>query len=294
MRSPTDAGSPPAMASHSTLFVEQLTNLDFAYLDPARGLVGETLLLDLTLTGDLDAQGMVLDFGRVKREVRDAAEALVDHKLIVPMHCPAVDVQTDDGVWRVILSLAGGGTVEIMSPAQAICPLDTASCTEEAMGMAIRASLTDVVPANVAQVGVVLAPEAIDGAAYHYCHGLRKHDGDCQRIAHGHRSRIRIDADGVRDAQLEAAWARRWWDRFLATEADALTPTRAGHRRFGYDAPQGRFEIELPAERVDVLPTDTTVECLATFIARTLADETGRRVDVRAYEGVRKGAMASA
>ena len=69
-----------------SLFVDNLTNLDFSFLDPQRGLVGETLIVDAELTGELDDQGMVFDFGHIKRQLRSAIEALVDHKLVVPKH----------------------------------------------------------------------------------------------------------------------------------------------------------------------------------------------------------------
>ena len=48
------------------LFVDQLTNVDFSYLCPARGLLGETWLASIQLVGSLDEQGMVCDFGTVK------------------------------------------------------------------------------------------------------------------------------------------------------------------------------------------------------------------------------------
>ena len=47
----------------STLFVNKLTNIDFSYLDPKEGLVGESWLLDIQLAGSLNEEGMVLDFG---------------------------------------------------------------------------------------------------------------------------------------------------------------------------------------------------------------------------------------
>ena len=276
----------------ATLFVEELANLDFAYLDPQRGLVGETYLLDLELTGDLDAQGMVLDFGRVKREIRDAAERLVDHKLVVPAQSPAVAY--DASVNRVLLTLVAGGMIEVVCPSQALCLIDAGQVGIDTVAAAVREVVRGQVPGNVSDVDVVLRPEQIDGAWYHYRHGLRKHDGDCQRIAHGHRSRIRIERAGRRDEGLERAWAARWNDHFLATGSDELPAQRVAHRRFGYDAPQGHFELELPASLVDILPTDTTVEQLAEFTATTLAGQLGEPVAVRAYEGVRKGARAMA
>ena len=111
----------------ATLFVEQLANLDFALLDPERGLVGETYLMDLELSGELDAQGMVLDFGRVKREVRAAAEALVDHKLLVPAAHPALHIQPG----QVVLGLVGGGEIEVCSPDIAFCRLPAMAVTVE-------------------------------------------------------------------------------------------------------------------------------------------------------------------
>jgi len=74
------------------LFVEQLTVLDFSRLDRARGLVGESWIMDLELEGALDAQSMVVDFGAAKRLAREAAEAFADHKLLVPARCGWLEI----------------------------------------------------------------------------------------------------------------------------------------------------------------------------------------------------------
>ena len=88
-----------------SLFVDNLTNLDFSYLDPQRGLVGETLIVDAKLTGELDEQGMVFDFGKIKRQLRKAIEDLVDHKLLIPEQSQPItrekDKHTVSGEWLV-------------------------------------------------------------------------------------------------------------------------------------------------------------------------------------------------
>jgi 6-pyruvoyl-tetrahydropterin synthase len=70
------------------LFVDNLTNVDFSFLDAQRGLLGETYLANIRLLGDLDEQGMVCDFGIVKKRVRHWLDTELDHRLAVPIHSP--------------------------------------------------------------------------------------------------------------------------------------------------------------------------------------------------------------
>jgi 6-pyruvoyl-tetrahydropterin synthase len=157
--------------------------------------------------------------------------------------------------------------------------------------------LAAIVPSNVAHIGITLRREVIDGASYHYTHGLSKHRGNCQRIAHGHRSRLRIEIDGVRSLEWEARWAERFQDIYLYTGDHVVTDD--GERLcLAYTAPEGQFELALPKARTYALgaQTDSTVEEIAAHIAsRTAAEHPGaRRIMARAYEGVMKGAIALA
>ncbi|MBV8063608.1 MAG: 6-carboxytetrahydropterin synthase, partial [Nevskia sp.] len=72
----------------TTLFVEQLTVIDCAFLDAQRGLVGESWIVDIELDGDLDEQSMLLDFGEVKKRLKRALDSSADHTLVVPGRHP--------------------------------------------------------------------------------------------------------------------------------------------------------------------------------------------------------------
>ena len=275
------------------LFVEQLTVIDCAYLDVGRGLVGESWIVDVELHGDLDEQSMVLDFGDVKKRLKRAIDGSVDHTLLVPRLAPELTVErSGDDV--ELLFRSAQGLIEHRSPAVAVSLVEAASIDAQAVTDYLLPHLKAVVPANVAEIRLNLRAERIDGAYYHYVHGLKKHNGQCQRIAHGHRSRIEIRVDGFRSQALETALATRWTDIYLATREDVIAAGN-GRLRFAYRSPEGRFELALPENRVELIDSDTTVEKLAEWIANRMTGnvEGGQVVQVKAYEGVMKGAIAS-
>jgi 6-pyruvoyl-tetrahydropterin synthase len=280
------------------LFVDRLTVIDCALLHPQRGLLGESWLCDLELGGGLDAQGMVLDFGEVKRTVKGIIDTVFDHRLLVPARHPGLAIAADGERLRIDFPYGDGRHVAHDGPADAVHLIDAPEVSAQAVSRAIRQALSPALPPNVHEVAVSLRTEASAGAQYRYCHGLRQHAGNCQRIAHGHRSRIEILRDGARAPGLEAEWAGRWRDAYVGTRADlAETRLRDGIpvHCFQYVAAQGAFALEIPVERCYLIDTDSTVEHLAAHVAARLAIEhPGARYRVRAFEGVDKGAIAEA
>ena len=101
------------------LFVNDLTVIDCSYLCPERGIVGESWIVDIVLDGALNEQSMVLDFGRVKKQVKAIIDNSVDHKLVVPAEHSYTKVthNSDDSAnWEVRLStsdLSGEGRVAV-------------------------------------------------------------------------------------------------------------------------------------------------------------------------------------
>ncbi|WP_078084914.1 6-carboxytetrahydropterin synthase [Microbulbifer mangrovi] len=276
------------------LFVDSLTNVDFSYLHRSRGIVGETWLANAALDGALDEQGMVCDFGIVKKTLRNWLDTELDHRLLVPTQASQLSLaQREDGIeleWK----LDSGETISVSGPAQAFALVAAESITPESVATWCVGELDGIFPTSVDKLHLGFTSEAIDTPFYHYSHGLKKHDGNCQRIAHGHRSRIQIDVDGQRSPQLENEWAARWADIYLGTREDLQSESEQT-LHFAYSARQGAFTLSIPANRCEILECDTTVEQLAQYIADQLAAaHPGRKIQVRAYEGIGKGAIASA
>ena len=275
----------------SCLFVEQLTVIDCAYLDAGRGLVGQSWIVDLELEGALDAQSMVLDFGEVKKGLKRGIDSSVDHSLLVPRRAPGLSLHASGDELALSFDTAVG-LYEHRSPALAVTVMDTETIDAGSVAAHLLPRLRTLLPPNVERLGLNLREEIIDGARYQYVHGLKKHQGACQRIAHGHRSRLELRVDGERDPALEAQIAAAWADIYLGTRADIVERSN-GRLRFAYTAQEGRYELALPESRCDLLDEDSTVECIAAhLLTRMQPQRPGCRLEVRAYEGVMKGALA--
>ncbi|MCB1800981.1 MAG: 6-carboxytetrahydropterin synthase [Gammaproteobacteria bacterium] len=280
------------------LFVKRLTVIDNSILSPTRGLVGESWQVDLELDGELDYQGMVLDFGEVKRAIKQLIDRQFDHKLLVPAEYPGLTISEFPHGLHLSFTTEDGGLIEHRSPRDAVRLLPCERVVADRVAQIIADFLSPQTADNINAVHVRLWPESTAGAYYHYSHGLKHHAGNCQRIAHGHRSRIEILRNGQRDTALEDEWASRWTDIYVGTRDDLIgTSRRDDHEyfEFGYQSAQGMFGLTLPRSACYLIDTDSTVENIAQHIADSLkAEYPDDRFKVYAYEGVDKGAIGVA
>ncbi|MBR9911678.1 MAG: hypothetical protein GYB33_15135 [Gammaproteobacteria bacterium] len=274
------------------LFVDNLTNIDFSYLHPDRGLLGETWLASTELQGALDAQGMVCDFGIVKKTLRNWLDSTIDHCLLVPTRSPHLQWQVAGNQISLGWSF-GQNRLHCTSPRDAVTLVDVEEITPATVAQWCIEQVQKLLPAELDKLQLEFNPETIDGALYHYSHGLKKHSGNCQRIAHGHRSRIAIRRNGERDPALEQQWAERFRDIYIGTRED-IEREKDGHYQFAYTTAQGSFELCLPQQSCYLIDSDTTVEWIANHIAEQIKlDHPSDNIVVKAFEGAGKGAIAS-
>ena len=268
--------------------------MDFSFLDEERGLVGESWIVDIELAGELDEQGMVFDFGHVKKQIKQLIDAQADHRLLVPAAATACSTKMLGDSLMIDFQLKSGGVIQHRSPRDAVLLLAADSVSTHHVEKDLQAQLHSILPDNVHDVIVRLRPESITDAFFHYTHGLQMHQGQCQRIAHGHRSRIEIDVDGTRSATQEAQWAHRLADIYIATDshlAGEFVHNDIQHVELAYTAAQGDFKVSLPKAQVFFMPTVSTVENIAHYLAACIAQQVPGRVTVKAFEGVGKGAF---
>ena len=289
------------------LFVNNLTVIDYSYLCPKRGMVGESLIVDLVLDGSLNDECMVLDFGLVKKQLKKVIDEEVDHKLLIPVDHPTVSFNVLEESIQVLLDRQGELPIYLNCPHEAFALIEGDEVNEEAIIAHLNTALREVLPDNVTGLELKLAPEPAFGPFYHYSHGLKKHDGNCQRIAHGHRSCIEISRNGEEAPELANYWAERWQDIYLVTREDmvepgdivvpdVLEPIRnvPGMLSLSYRSAQGLFQLMIPEAHCEIVDFDSTVEQLTVYIAETLAEQhPGDTISVVGYEGVDKGALAS-
>jgi len=290
------------------LFVDDLTVIDFSYLCKQRGIVGESWIVDVLLDGSLNDQSMVLDFAIVKKQIKTIIDDAVDHKLLLPTQEKVLTVK-DSTYHKNHLTLdflSQRASYYLQSPKCAFALIDCLEINIASVTEYLNKIIMAELPSNVQGLTLTLRPENINGDYYHYTHGLKLHDGNCQRIAHGHRSKIQIFVDEVKNSQLENEWCKRWQDIYIASDADrvakseielsekAMLNVTPDHQYFSYTAPQGRFDIAVENKVLDVVDCDSTVELLADFIARQLQKERPKNnIKVIGYEGVAKGAIVS-
>ncbi len=271
-------------------------------------MVGESWIVDVILDGGLDDQSMVLDFSLVKKQLKRLIDEHVDHKLLVPAehHCSQITHEAStDQVW-VDFMRTHGRSIHLYCPAEAYAFIYAERICMQSVSQYLKDIIATHLPQNVQGLTLNLRCEEINEPYYHYTHGLKKHEGNCQRIAHGHRSRIKVYVNNEPDVDAQQYWARRWRDIYIGTredlvDAEVLNLSKearevdlSGHCLFSYESSQGLFELAIAEAECDLIDTDSTVECLAQFMADELKGvQPEKHFTVQAYEGVGKGAIAS-
>lgn len=295
------------------LFVNDLTVMDFSYLCPIRGVVGESWIVDIVLDGGLNDESMVQDFGIVKKQLKSLIDDYIDHKLVIPADCSNTSIthNEDTDVVDVAFGFSKPSAQQeyilLRCPSEAYAFVYSKEIDKASVIRYLKDIISTQLPQNVHGIDIELREEHITTPFYHYTHGLKKHDGNCQRIAHGHRSKVVIMENGKRSESLERYWAQKWQDIYIGTQEDTVEIESchlvdvakhyhcdaSSYYAFQYEASQGQFSMVIAKSICDIIEQDSTVECIAQHIFDKTTTMSHGSLEVRAFEGVGKGAIVN-
>jgi len=305
-----DLDTDEVVGDASTLFVKDVAKIDCAVFDPSQGIIGQSWYVDISLSGHLDANGFVYDFSPLKQLLRQVLATSFDHTMIIPIGSQAVQFEEFDGneQWKLrSRSRAGKETCwTYLCPKGAVFPIRCVALKTGIIEQEFSRLMRHRLPASVQSLSIRLREESIapTEAAYRYTHGIKGHAGLCQRLFHGHRSRIEIFIGEERRPDLEHFIARE----VLGTNIHIASPDQIkdadmeiGKRgtsdelvTLSFTGSLGNYEGKLPANRIFVVEQETSVECIARELARIIKREEkpSDRVRVVCYEGIDKGSVA--
>lgn len=275
-----------------TLFVNALHHLDAALWCPDHGLIGTSWNVDAEFDGTPDASGELCDVTTLRPWLGRHLKHGLDHTPLIPTQAP--DVQVQECVEGLCVTTQHPYPMEIRAPRQALSLLPMARITAETLADRLASELMRQPPARVEAIRLRLREERIAGAAFRYSRALHRHDGHRQRIAHGYRSRLHIWQQGQRCPKFEAQWAERLDDRYLVDQATVVNDEAREGVLIRYRGSQGRFVLQLPADRCLALPGPPTTQRIATRMAEKIAQETEQTTVVQVFEGINRGVIAEA
>ena len=272
------------------MFVDQLTTIDFSYLDDDAGIIGESIIVDVELVGNLNQQGMLMDFSAVKKDIKKVIDQTLDHSLAVPLKNRNLVIKGNE----VRFSSKIGEIVHI-SPQQAITIIKAEKIDLKVIEKFLLQEISKILPENIKDINLKLKYEAILGEFIQYSHGLRKHEGNCQRIAHGHRSKIIIKENGNNSSEIEKWAADFFCNAYFIDIKDIknrFIKDGINYISLEYSSKQGNFKLDIPEKYCHIISYETTIENLVVFIYNKVNEKFDcHNLEVKFFEGVNKGAV---
>ncbi len=294
-----------------SLFYEHVTVLDYAYLDEHLGVVGNSLIVNVEFIGKTDNEGVIFDFSKAKKKVKEIIDDECDHRLVIPQKLANINGN------RMTFEYHYGHDdkkISYDSPLEGVCQIPYAHVSQENLKSYLENLVLAQMPETVVAIKLSFKEEVLSDkeSFFHYTHGLKQHYGNCQRLLHGHRSTIKVFINDQRDYELEARFSREFfggnihfclWENVKNKEEiqDIVKKSDIEGRypqipsvRIGYVGNQGEFSCTLPGDEVYFMQEETTVENLSVhFTKLTKSLHPNSRVCVYAYEGIAKGAKTT-
>lgn len=299
------------MVTHTSIFIKNLTILDAAVLDNACGPLGQSWFVDVVLSGPKNEEGVVIDFAKGKRRVKEIIDLHFDHRLFVGEN----HFRSENGRGQVWLNFFDKKNANenlffaldtyenglVVFPSSCANTHPTINEIELAIETRVLNEMRPLV--NAVKIKLRQHEQRTESNYFTYTHSLRQHDGNCQRF-HGHSNIVEVLKNGVFDPMLSADVAAKLdgcyliSNDYLASFSDtAFSKINAFSRNENvvgvrYQGSQGEVVAIVPKSKLIVLPTESTIENISEFIKKSFL-QNDPSLQVIAYEGIQKGALSS-
>jgi len=309
--------------SRSTLFLNNISVVDHAYIDDQGRVCGGSFNPNFIVSGTPDpTEKVVVDFSTIKKDIKHSIDKHIenvyangfDHKLWVIEGFSTVTKMVLDGdvvymetpVMKLTLPR---NAVKLITKLRGLTPSHKLDYIATAFASHVYHDLEATYPNIQIEVQCINTVDEHITHPYptfpfHYVHGLKDSTSyGCQNIAHGHRSFIQIDSD-YHVAQTLLGKIAYDLDNTVFVREENVAAHTIGDNWITIEYVTGRGEfvmsLDTDAHKVVVLPTETTVEFLASYIKlkyghelSMIADPSGleRVTQIFVSEGLSKGAV---
>lgn len=275
------------MFAQGTIFINTVDTIDCALFDRRHGVVGQSWQIDIRVCGAGDKNYFVYDFGKLKKEIRSLVRETLDHRLLVPSHSSVEKtkekwlLQTIDRVWSYTC------------PVDAVYQLSAQQVDKDSVTAELSRLLQKRFSSNLKIYATLRENNYTTGRCFHYTHGLPQHDGNCQRLLHGHLGTLHVYADNKPQPQLEKYLISSVLKKNIHFLNSEHISQDDNYITASYEGTQGYFSITLPREHTIVLPSmETSIEAITRYLAFSLDKNftMTKKLKLICYEGLDKGA----
>jgi len=260
-----------------SIFLENFDHIDSAFLHPNDGLFGKTLAFDCTMKGPVNHNGFIVDFGWVKKAVKEYLKERFDHKLIVFRGADHKLITHEDH-YELLFQLDE-------QPCYYKCPKPALEWIDEQpdqitdfLALELEGFLRKTFSSLTSVDVRCYLP--FEGLAYSYTHGLSKHEGACQRLLHGHSTKISTNPE-----HQSNYWNKVFEPLPHIASTDQLYKEDNKSYFLKYTGNEGLYELKIPKDRVWLIEPTASIESIAKHL-----HEKHRFTSLQINEGISKGA----
>lgn len=282
----------------SSIFLNDLTVIDYSIITPQGVIVGGAATLNLEVSGPVEPhEGVVIDFSACKKQIKELIDGVggFDHKCWINLDDPNIVVDMDERYTQVT-HRTSGLTIKAERDAFSWVTNDPTSDVAEFL----NAKLAPYTVSNIfLNATIIPVPRANTTAAvFRYVHGLKNSSSyGCKNIVHGHKSWIAANTlegyESVANFVIQAIATDL--NECIFVHAEDLKSTDGGVYKIEYQTTERGMMSMSFTQKLIVLETQTTVEHIVEYVRARYYDQL-KAVGVKELfvsEGLCKGAKVT-